>query len=1117
MPRHPQPAPGFRALSLVVLVALSSAAASQAVRPEGRFDDRVYRAAATEILLAPRPLEDLDPGDDLRAGWEAFRSRHGGAWTIYLDERTGLPALLKGRGIAWLEEQAAERASLEELESLARAFLEEHASLLGGWESVLELDREASALLPGGRRQLVFRQVVDGIRVEEARLDFHLVRGRLVLFGASFWGRPRLSEEPALDPEAARRRLESHLGVSLERLVEAAEPELVIVPLDASPAPGPSVWSGARGEGLDHALIWRLRIRDPGEAALWVGEIDAHDGTVLRFYDGSHYAAVRGGVFPIEASEDCPAGGCEIQGFPMPFADYSETGQTLDYADAYGNLQCVDGGADIESALAGPYVVVSDRCGELLEPGTCAGGADLGLKAGENCEVRPGSSAGNTAASRTSYYHVNRVAEAARFYDPDNTWLSSPVILRVNGSGSCNAFWNGDINMYGAGEGCANTGELQGILVHEWGHGYDHNDGGGADRPSEAYADIVSILYARQSCVSPGLYVDGSTCTGYGDTCLSCTGLRDHDWAARQSNTPATPASFATIYCPQDFSGFAGPCRREPHCEAYLTGEAIFDLATRDLPAEGLDQATAWQVAERLWYESRPGSGGDAYLCIASSAHSCDAGSWYQRMLVADDDDGDLSNGTPHAAALFAAFERHGLECGSASDPENQSSSSCPALEAPVLGAIEVAGGSELTWTAVSGAEGYRLYRGDLGCDRQQPGLAALGAGETSFLDTEGDPGLPRYYRVEAVGGNPVCRSPVSNCEVTPLGARLRQRGYRLLEEGEGNGVPEPGETFRIPLTLFNSGAETSASTAGTMRLIAPAEARLLEPNAAWRDIAPSHERESDTPHFEIVLQEQAACGGALLFEVESGASNAASGTVSYEIPLGDSSRDFLNDQAKPIPAGGPVPVTSTLLLDQDRTLEELDVSVEISHAEPTVLVVELRSPLGTTVRLHDQSAGTPDGLVVRYDLERQPDGPGSMADFVGQSALGEWTLSVQDTGVASPGGTLVSWTLHATVQGAFDCDTKVCAEPRPSEAPSLLVSKAVDGAEIDLVLDWSPVSAAGYHVLQSEAPAFDTGVDLIGRTAAETTWTIADGVTTTPDLSFFQARGVNSCSQEGP
>jgi hypothetical protein len=88
---------------------------------------------------------------------------------------------------------------------------------------------------------------------------------------------------------------------------------------------------------------------------------------------------------------------------------------------------------------------------------------------------------------------------------------------------------------------------------------------------------------------------------------------------------------------------------------------------------------------------------------------------------------------------------------------------------------------------------------------------------------------------------------------------------------------------------------------------------------------------------------------------------------------------------------------------------------------------------------------------------------------------------------------------------------------PTPTEAPELRVTTSPDGATLDLVLDWDPVAAAGYHVLQSTAAPFDAAVDLIGRTATETTLTIGDGAHTTSALTFFQVRGINSCNQEGP
>jgi subtilisin-like proprotein convertase family protein len=1106
-------------LTMTCMVALSAAMAATELRPAGRFDDRVRSRDGGVIGVAPSAIEHLDPADGLRVGWEAFRGRHGDRWKVLLDERTGLPTLASGPGVEWLSEQALDGASLEQLDTRARAFLTANRELLGDWTTILALDTAVSTELRPGHWQLLFRQVVDGVRVENARLELHVVQGRMAMFGATHWGVPTTSGIPTLDADEARVALDDYLGEATAGFEQVGEPELSMIALDADRARDEArEWAGPRGQGLEHALIWRIRFRAPGEAPLWVGEVDAHDGSVLAFFDGAHYDAIRGGVFPISNEGDCAAGGCEIDGFPMPFADYTETGQAEAFADTYGTMACGDPSAAAETNLSGPYVNVDDACGALSETGTCETGVELGLKHGENCDVEPGASAGNTAAARSAYFHLNRVAEAARFYDPTNTWLSDQVTVNVNANGTCNAFWNGEITMYGGGNGCGNTGELHGVLVHEWGHGYDQNDGGGMDVTSEAYADVVSIFAARQSCVSPGMYNDGSTCSGYGDTCLTCTGLRDHDWAARLNNTPTTPSNFV-VTCP---SGGGGPCRRESHCESYPISESIYDFAVRDLPAAGLDPDTAWQLAERLWYESRPGSGGDIYNCLRLNlAHSCFARHWYQRMRVADDDDGDLSNGTPHAAALFAAFDRHEIACGNAADPENQSTSSCPSLAAPVLAVVETGPGTELSWTAVAGADEYRVYRGDMGCNRQQVPIASLPGTQQTFVDTEADPDFPRHYRVEAFGTNHACHSPVSNCESTPLGARLQVNAYRLIESGSSvNDIPEPGETVQVPVTLFNTGVQGSTATIGTLRLVESTKGRVLDPEASWADIASNTMQESDDPHFEMVLFESATCGDTLMLETGAEAANASAVRRSFQIQRGDPSRDFFEASGIPIPPETSSPVTSFLVIDEDQEISELDVSINILHGDATELIVELTSPEGTTVRLHDQSTSAGGGLQVRYDLERTPDGPGTLDDFVGESVLGTWTLSVEDVGTGSVGdGALVQWVLHATVAGGFGCQVQLCGEPTPTEEVGTFhVDKSVNGSEIDLMFSWDSVSGvAGYHVLESGDPTFSSTVELTGRTTGPTTLTAADGANSTPDLTFFQVKAVNSCSQEGP
>ena len=1108
------------AIIFVGLVATGSTLAVTDHRPAGTFDERVQHRTRGRISLAPVSIDRLEPDDALRIGWGHFVDRYRGGWRVYLDERTGMPAMVSGRGVQLVPETEFPGATLDSLEATLREFLDRHADLLGDWTPVLVLDRTASSRIRDEYWKLVFRQETGGILVEDARLEFHVNRGRLTLFGAVKWAMPDVPIVPTLDSGQAWAVLEHHLEASTVPSSRVETPELTVIPLDAEPSVGGEhEWSGARGAGIEHVLIWRLRFREAGKPHLWTGEVNAHTGEVLAFYDATHYTAVRGGVFPVSNDEDCTDDGCEIDGFPMPFADFTETGQFEEYADPFGNLVCVDDGATFESNLSGPYIHVNDHCGATTETGSCDTGLELGLKNGENCDVRPGSSAGDTAAARSSYYHLNRLAEMTRFYDPGNTWLENQVTVHVNVSGTCNAFWNGDINMYGSGGGCRNTGELQGVTVHEWGHGYDHNDGGGVDNPGEAYADVVAILAARDSCMGRGWFNDGSTCSGYGDACLSCTGIRDLDWAARQNATPVTASNFVVTRCP-DNGGLSSPCGREPHCEGYLVGETMFDLATRDLPASGMDQDTAWQLVERLWYESRPGSGGNMYFCIQGTVNSCLATSLYVKLRVADDDDGDLSNGTPHAGALFAAFKRHAMACGSVSDPANQSSSGCPALAAPVLTVAESPGGTELTWPPVSGAAEYRIYRGELGCDRMQIPLASLASGTTSYLDSEADPELPRFYRVEAFGTTTACHSPVSNCESTPVGSRLQLSFYRFVEtEPIPNNLPDPGETVQMPVSLFNSGLDLSTAPQGTLRMVDPSQGVLSDMDATWAGILPSQSQESDAPYFEFTVDDAVPCGSILSLELDVTASNANPRTFEITVPMGDPRRDFLNDVDETIPTETTVPVISTIVIDQDHPIAELDVSVRITHALEEELVVELRSPAGTAVRLHDRIDVAGSGINSRFDLERIPDGPGSMDDFIGESTLGTWTLAIEDLGPLSGApGALREWTLHFTVDSGFDCHPLACGEPVPVDpVSSFQVDKQVNGADLDLVMNWDALAAvAGYRVVQSETATFDIESES-GSTAGATTLTLSDGANTAPALTFFEVRGLNSCDQEGP
>ena len=131
------------------------------------------------------------------------------------------------------------------------------------------------------------------------------------------------------------------------------------------------------------------------------------------------------------------------------------------------------------------------------------------------------------------------------------------------------------------------------------GNTLDDND----SNPGEGIADIYAALRLGTSCVGRGFSLSG-VCGGYGDPCIDellggCTGIRDIDFAKRQSGNPH---DVVWIDANCGSSGPA-PCGGSVHCEGSVYSEAVWDLVHRDLPSEyGMDLNTALEVGTRLTY-----------------------------------------------------------------------------------------------------------------------------------------------------------------------------------------------------------------------------------------------------------------------------------------------------------------------------------------------------------------------------------------------------------------------------------------------------------------------------------------------------------------------------------
>ncbi len=772
-----------RLFLIVLLVALAGPATAVTLKQPSALDRLELSDPALHAGRRVAPLQAVADRTPNAAAWLDYLSSLGKNGVVMLDLRSGEPALVRGTPEPWIPGsgngltlsdlgatlgRSVTSVDAGVLRDLATRFLERHQALLRVRPDELHF---LEALPVGDSLWVVtFDHRPEGIPVRGSRLTLVVSHGNLVLWGSDHMApAARQKWVPAVTLSTARSVVESYVTWDPGRDRWVGEPELVLLP-EALPV---RLGEAPLGTGAGHRMVWEFTFHRKGVTGTWLARVDAVTGDLLEFGDINAYGGVRGGVEPETWTDPehlwpLPLVHLSTGGFTSLEGLFTDPGGAVS-ADLHGQLTTIQD----QCGTAGTPVVDADASGEIsfgTGPANPGGDADctsngIGQNGGEH----------NTHAARSAYYHITWIKQKGSEWLPSNTWLSSAHEVRVNVNDVCNAYWqpSGGFNAFFQ-EGfyntlhCFNTGEIAGVFLHEVGHGLDQNDAQGtADGGTgEAYADTHAMLQLHDSCIGPGFW--DQQCTGYGLPCVDCTGVRDTDYASHVDGNgdpvtaPFTPANFTGPHCSSGFGG--GPCGKEVHCESYPATGAIWDLAVRKLPAV-TDSATAWYITERDWYLG---------MQIATSMFNCDsstfasdgcaATSWFQAMLAADDDDGDLTNGTPHAAQIFAAFDDHAIACGSASDAANQSSSSCPALAAPTLTATPQAASIQLSWSAVSGATEYVVLKNHGECGQGYVQAAVVAAPATSWEDTDVADYMSYSYRVMARTGNDSCFSAMSNC-----------------------------------------------------------------------------------------------------------------------------------------------------------------------------------------------------------------------------------------------------------------------------------------------------------------------------------------------------------------
>ncbi len=666
---------GFLVLAIIYLCCPAQLGA-EGVEPEP--------AAAVTSFTSPRlrvtPVLERFQGDApqaaLHPALSEFTARHGSDWEIRWDLTSDRPHLLQGPGIPLLPQArgletggdgrsgATAPMTLQQVEALARQFLVEVADLLRVDPADLVLDRRRSRV--SGRRQQLwlveFQQTHTGLPIEGARVFLRVSHGRIVQFGTAGIADVALDVTPWIAGDDALPLAALALAVASGDLVALEQPELRILPVNDNAQP----WAPTPlGQG--HVLAWQLRARRQ-DGTVFRLRLDAHSGELLEAVDLRVFGEATAQVHdPLAMTTN------EV---PLPRLWVENQGLRQTDAAGYFDYQ----GGEATAGLTGALIDVEDDCGPAHLV-SWDGVLDFGGASGTDCSTPVDGGAGNTQAARDAYYHLTRGYQVLIGRFPSSP-LPAPLIARTNQPDmSCEAYWNesqGTLSFGRSGQGCANSGEVPGILLHELGHGADSLLGGtAADGASgEAQADVFAFLETGDACIGRGLR-PGTPCHNCDPR---CTGVRELEMFTEGGTAPVArpgsleaPDGLACDRFPCPYPGgttFQGPLGYQAHCESQIASSAVLELSQR--LATVRRQPAGHQTLEDLWYAGLPALGepyrrvDPALLCWPEdrAVDGCGAASWYSVLLAADDDDGDLANGTPNGCLIWQAFNTHGIACG---------------------------------------------------------------------------------------------------------------------------------------------------------------------------------------------------------------------------------------------------------------------------------------------------------------------------------------------------------------------------------------------------------------------------------------------------------------------
>ena len=557
------------------------------------------------------------------SAWEDWNSY---GWMAMMSPKTGLPHRAWGTG---LEIEGAD------LEAKHENFLEE-LQIFG--IDLISISSEIHQNRSSKHHRFFQSQTFNGYPVLFSQLQTKWRDGKLVLWSLDWYNDLAISEAEILsENELLNSAIE---GVEFSNM-EVENEGLMVLP-------------GAYAEGEDRLVnVLNIKGKVDGLIKNYRTLVDAHSGRVwsrenrIVHHVGKKVvqpmgfvkkAENKGQEYTLELNENFaltpPVVSGQTNALAHPMYPYDEAevlamphlrlalNGDVYYSDENGGFVTT-----INQSLNNVPVSLEGRWCTIYTDGITPNG-NLNFNNGYNVLTVPGNTKEASAYRSTSLIH-----DHMRDWLPDFTDLDFSLTTNIDVEGECNAFFDGtSINFYDTGGGCNPTSLIADVVYHEYGHGinsYYYNSLGAwfqNGAMNEGYADFWAMSMGDIAEIGKGFYTDNND------------GIRRYDIDPK-------------VY-PDDIVG-------EVHADGEIIAGAWYDTH--------LLMGGDWDNTLELFVDAYPG--------LQATAVNGDEGQAYTDVLLdalqADDDDGDLMNGTPNAAAIIEGFDIHGISLFSYAEVEH--------------------------------------------------------------------------------------------------------------------------------------------------------------------------------------------------------------------------------------------------------------------------------------------------------------------------------------------------------------------------------------------------------------------------------------------------------------